>query len=116
MNASTSGNKTPIGLGWFNVLFGGWLVASPFVFGFNHDPAGLCNNIAVGVAIVLLTFGGARNGLLKGLIVLLGAWLYASAFILNVPNRAYLENNLIFAFLVAASAVASETPWDSPKR
>src|SRR5205823_1196587 len=111
MSVARMNGRGSVGLGWMNVLIGAWLIISPFVLRFAHYPAGISNNICVGVALIIVTLGGAINGLLKGLIVLMGAWLYASAFILNVPSKAYLWNNLILAFVVVICAVASESPY-----
>jgi hypothetical protein len=107
MNEATA-SKPSLGLGLVTVLLGAWVAVSPFVLGFASAPAGICNNLAVGIAIILLSLLGVKNGLLKSLNVLMGAWLYASAFILYVPCRAYLWNNLILAGAVILSAVVSE--------
>jgi hypothetical protein len=83
-----------------NVLWGAWLILSPFILGFAHSAAGIANNIAVGIALILLALAGMGNGLLKGLPVLLGAWLFASAIILNVPAYGFMW-----------TTVASEGPY-----
>lgn len=94
------------------VLCGVWVLISPFVLGFKDAPAGLINNVAVGIAIIVLALAGVRNGLLKAVNVLMGAWLYCSAFILYVPNRHFLWNNLIVAGAVILAAVTSEA-WSA---
>lgn len=116
MNSIWKTGRTSLGIGWTVLVIGAWLVISPFALGFTHDLAGIANNIAVGLALILLTIGSTRNGLLRALIALLGAWLYASAFILPVSQKAYLWNNLILAFLVIISIVASETPYPDNQR
>jgi hypothetical protein len=98
---------TALQAGWMNVLIGVWLIISPFALGFSHYGAGLANNVAVGIALIALTFASTRNDLLKGLIVFLGTWLGDSAFVLAIPNSTYLWNNLILAFLVIAFDVGS---------
>jgi hypothetical protein len=108
MNTTAANDRTSLGIGWVTVFLGIWLVISPFVLGFAHAPAGISNNIAVGLVIIVCSFRGVKQGLLRAAIVLMGAWLYASAFILYVPVRAYLWNNLILAFAVILAAVASE--------
>jgi hypothetical protein len=102
---------TRLGTAWLVLLVGAWLVISPFALGFAHYTAGIANNIAVGLALILLTLGSTRNGLLRAAMVLMGAWMWASAFILGVPREKYMWNNLILAFVVILSAVASETPY-----
>src|SRR4051812_20257045 len=111
MNGAETYGRAPLKLGWMNVLIGAWLIASPFVLRFAHYSDGVSNNICVGAALIFLTLGSAKNGLLKGLIILIGAWLFASAVLLNVSPKAYLWNNLILAFLVVLCAVASESPY-----
>lgn len=111
MNSIWTTGPTRLGTAWLVLLVGAWLVISPFVLGFSHYTAGIANNIAVGLALILLTLGSTRNGLLRAAMVLMGAWMWASAFILCVPREKYLWNNLILAFVVILSAVASETPY-----
>lgn len=94
--------------GWICVLLGAWMVISPFALGFSHAPAGISNNVLVGLAIIVCSFAGVKHGLLRASIVLLGAWMYASAFILYVPARSFLWNNLILAAAVLLAGVATE--------
>jgi hypothetical protein len=44
-------------LAWFNVVLGSWLMASPWIIGYAHEPAPLRNNLIFG-----------------GLIAVIGAW------------------------------------------
>lgn len=108
MNTTAANERSSTGLGWITALLGAWIILSPFVLGFAHFPAGVSNNVAVGIAIILLALAGMKNGLLRSMNVLMGAWMYASAFILAVPSKAYLWNNLILAGAVVISAVVSE--------
>lgn len=108
MTTATANERNSLGAGWITVLLGGWLVISPFVLGFSHITAGIANNISVGIAIILLSVGGVKQGLLRAMIVLMGAWLYASAVILYVPVHAFFWNNLILAGVVVVSAVVTE--------
>ncbi len=108
MNTATANKQASLGKGWVTVIFGAWLVISPFVLGFAHAPAGIANNVALGAAIIILSFAGVKYGLCRAANVLLGAWCYGSAFILYVPDKLYLWNNLILAFAVIIGAVAGE--------
>ena len=110
MNTIWTSGRTSLRIGWAELIYGAWLILSPFVLGFAHYPAGMVNNIVVGLALILLTIGSARNGLLRALLVLLGGWVYASGFLLNVPKSIFLWNNLILALLILVYAVASATP------
>ena len=102
-----------MGIGWAEMAFGAWLIISPFVLGLSHRDA-IANNIATGIALILLTLVSTRNGLLRLFMILLGGWLYASAFALDTAGTArvaYLANGLVLAILVIITAVASETPY-----
>lgn len=109
MNTATTNKQTPTVASWVNILLGVWVGISPFVLGFSRNTPAMWNNIAVGVAIVLLaSVSGWRNGALPALIVLLGAWLFASPFVLGFSRTAFLWNNVIMAFVVIAGAAISE--------
>jgi hypothetical protein len=113
MNSIWTTGRTSLGLGWAVLVLGAWLIISPFALGFVHYASGTANNIAVGLAVAVLTLGSTRNGLLRALLVLLGGWTYASGFILEVPKGIFLWNNLLVALLIIAGSVASETPYPS---
>jgi len=111
MNTIWNTGRTSLGLGWAALVFGGWLVISPFALGFAHETTGIANNVITGLVLILLTLASTRNGLLRALFVLLGGWLYIAAFSLSVSNGRFLWNDLIVGFLVIICAVASETPY-----
>ena len=107
-----------MGLGWAEVLFGAWLIISPFVLGFAHDKLGLLNNIISGIVLILLALASSRNGLMRMFIILEAGWLYGSAFgwAAKMSTECYLWNNLIVAVLVIFACVASETPYPANYR
>ena len=111
MNAIWTTGRTSLGLGWAIWVFGAWLIISPFELGFAHTVVVTANNIAVGLALVILTLGSTRNGLLRAMLILLGGWVYASGFLLDVPRGIFLWNNLIVALLIIVASIASETPY-----
>jgi hypothetical protein len=109
MNTATTNKQTPTGAGWVNLLLGVWVVISPFALGLSRSTAATWNNIAVGVAIVLLVLvSGWGNGTLLALVVPLGAWLFASPFVLGFSKTAFLWNNVILAFALIVGAAISE--------
>jgi len=109
VNASSyTGRKSPVLLA---LVIGAWLIISPFVLHFSQYKAGITNNIVCGIALILLTLGGTRFYLLRALKVFMGAWLWASAFILGVPGRPYLWNNFLLALLTIIVAVACASPF-----
>jgi hypothetical protein len=118
MNSIWRTGRVSLGLGWAEILFGAWLIISPFVLGLSRTSA-IANNIVTGILLILVTLASSRNGLLRLFLVLLGGWLYASAFALDAAGASrmtYLANNLILAVLVTIAAVASETPYPQNHR
>ena len=113
MNSIWKTGPISLGLGWADVLFGGWLIISPFVLGFAGEKVGLVNNIVSGILLILFTLASSRNGLMRIFIVLLCGWLYASSFgwASTVGKDAYLWNDLITGVLALMFCVASETPY-----
>ena len=103
--AFVNARMKPVDIVWWNILFGIWLAASPFVIGFNN-PALRWSNVAVGVAVVVLAV--FHPGPVRGFPVVLGAWIFASTFVLGVLRLAAMWNNLILAVLIIVGALASE--------
>src|SRR5438045_7556396 len=90
------------------ILFGIWLVVSPFVLGFSHNIAGRWNNIAVGIAVVLVILAGEwENEALQGLVVPLAIWLFASPFVLHIYTAAFIANNVSMAFVIVTAGAIS---------
>lgn len=110
MNSIWTTGRTSLGLGWAQLVFGAWLIISPFALGFAKNTGGTANNIIVGIVLILLTLVSTRNGLLKGLWILLAGWVYISGFTIEV-NHTFLLNNLMLALLIIVTSVASETPY-----
>lgn len=46
---------------WFNVAFGIWVAASPFLFGFADQPKAMINNIVVGLIVALVALISTRR-------------------------------------------------------
>ncbi|HEU4793207.1 MAG TPA: SPW repeat protein [Nitrolancea sp.] len=46
---------------WFNVAFGIWVAASPFVLGFADQPKPMINNIVVGLIVALVALVSTRQ-------------------------------------------------------
>jgi len=108
MNGASQ-QRTSIGPAWVNVAFGLWVILSPFVLGFSQNPAAVWNNLTVGAALVLLALAsGWGGGAIFGLTVPLGAWLFASPFVLGFKTAEFLGNNVIMAFAVIAGALIAE--------
>ena len=46
------------GLAWINVVLGGWMIASPFVYGYVANGARTANSIIVGVIVLVVALAG----------------------------------------------------------
>jgi hypothetical protein len=103
-----------------NVVFGAWVAISSFVLGFSHLAAARWNNVAVGLAVLVLAF--ARKPRQRGigvLNVLFGAWLIISPFVLAISTPAVVWNNIIFGALIVITGLvtnAHATPHAGPPR
>lgn len=107
----------PWGAIWINVLFGAWVVASPFALDFAGNLAVRWNNLAIGIAVIILTLANARGfGLLRGVAVLMGAWLFMSPFVLGFSKTVVSWNNLVMGLLILIGTVLTEAmrPTNAP--
>lgn len=92
-----------------NIILGIWVAISAFVLGFSHNPISRWNNIAVGIALVLVALASKwENEALEGLAVPLAIWLFSSAFVLGIHTTAFMANNASMAFVVVTAAAISE--------
>src|SRR5579859_5098322 len=109
MNSVETSRRPSTGAQVANIVFGIWVVISPFVLGFSQKIAVKWSNIAVGIALILVSLAGEwGDEILEGLVVVLGAWLFESAFVFGFPTGAFLANNVIMAFVVIATAAMSD--------
>jgi hypothetical protein len=46
---------------WWNLIFGLWLIVSPFVLGFYHVVGAMWHNIIAGIVVALLAWGRALS-------------------------------------------------------
>jgi hypothetical protein len=92
-----------------NILLGIWVALSPFVLGFSQNVAGKWSNIAVGIALVLVSLASIwGDEAFEGLVVPLGIWLFASPFVLGFSHWQFLANNVSLAFVVIAAGAISD--------
>jgi hypothetical protein len=91
-----------------NIVIGVWIASSPFVLGFTQTVAEW-NNVAVGIALVVVTLLGLwKDEAYQALDVPLAIWLFASPFVIGFTTAAFLANNVCMAFMVVAAAAASD--------
>jgi hypothetical protein len=95
-----------------SIVLGIWVFVSPFVLGVPRGSPVMWSNMAVGVTAILLALGGGwKQGAVQGLTVFVGAWLFASTFILNFAGLGFMWNNVLCAF-----ALVGETAYSGALR
>jgi hypothetical protein len=106
-----------LGADWVNVLFGAWVIASPFVLGFAGNLPIRWDNVAVGGTVVLLAFAAGRMSAVRGLMVLLGGWLLTSPFYFGYTMAIVSWNNIVMGILIIIGTVLAESmrPVDSER-
>ena len=108
--------ETTAGANWVNVLFGIWVMISPFIVQFARLPAAMWNNVIVGIVIALLALirtSLPRQSGWSWANVILGIWMIISPFVLGVMTTAILWNNIILGIaigLVAAGNASVRAP------
>ena len=104
-------NATRLVRGIGNVILGIWVAISPFVLGFSGIENARWNDVATGLAVMLLALGrGPQGSGTSVLNILLGGWLIASPFVLQFNQPVPFWNNIILGIvilIVAAIAAGS---------
>jgi hypothetical protein len=98
------------GATWVNVLFGIWVIISPFLVQFARLQAAMWNNVIVGVVIALLALirtSLPRQSGWSWANVILGIWMIISPFALGVMTTAILWNNIILGVAIALVATGN---------
>jgi SPW repeat len=97
------------GASWVNVLFGIWIIMSPYVLSVTHYPQALWNNVICGIVIVLLALIrtlAPRQTWWSWTNVLMGVWLIISPFVLAMTTIV-LWNNIVIGTIIAFAAWAN---------
>ncbi len=113
MGTANMDRRVPLGAELVNVLLGILVAFTPFILGFTRSTA-KWNNIAIGIALVLVALLSRWRSEVSGLAVLLAGWLFWSPFILGFSTTAFLAANVAMAFVVIAAAASSDG-LSSPK-
>lgn len=109
MTMPTAKKKTAFGGGWIIIPLGIWVLISPFVLGYDGEKAGMLSTAIVGALLVLVGIMAEWvNGDLVSLSVPLAAWLFISAFVLELWGLPLLWSNVILTFLTMMCAGISE--------
>ncbi len=107
MGTTNMNRRVPLGAELVNVLLGILVALAPFVLGFTRSTA-KWNNIAIGIALVLVALLSRWRNEVLGLSVLIAGWLFWSPFILGFSTAAFLAANVTMAFVVIAAAASSD--------
>ena len=91
-----------------NVILGIWVLISPFVLGFSRLENVKWNNVATGAAVALLALS-RESGSSGALNILLGGWLIASAFVLQLNGTPFWNNIILGICIVLVALIASST-------
>jgi hypothetical protein len=102
-----------------NVLAGIWLIIAPFVLGYgNGDP--YWNDIVFGAIVVVLAgaraLGAYRQAWMSWLNMLIGAWIFISAFWLDATSRASWNDIILGAIIFVLGAVSASATAERPVR
>lgn len=109
MNRTQTRSRASTACDLANSIFAVWVAVSPFVLGFSRNFAATCSNIAVGIALLLVTIGARwKDQAFEELVVPLGIWIFLSPFVLGFSAAAFLANNVIMAFIVITAGAMSE--------
>ncbi len=95
----------PLGAEVVNILLGIMVALAPFILGFTRSKA-KWNNIAIGIALVVVALLSRWRNEVLALAVLLAGWLFWSPFILGFSTAAFLAANVTMAFVVIAAAAS----------
>jgi hypothetical protein len=74
-------------LSWVSILLGAWVVASPWIWGYNDVDGAVSADAVTGGAVVLLTLAGIVYPSLNALTLLAGMWLVLAPWILGYGSE-----------------------------
>lgn len=94
---------------WAMLLFGAWLVISPFVLGYRAEAPAMAvwNPVIIGLAVIVFAVAVLTRPQQweAWVMLILGAWLVLAPFVLGFAGiAAALWNHVILGLLVAADA------------
>jgi hypothetical protein len=106
---------------WLMLLFGAWLVVSPFVLGYGGTEAGMAmwNSVIIGLALVVFSIAVLIKPHIweEWVSLILGAWLIISPFVLGFSDiTPALWNTVIMGLLVGGDAIWSVIDMRGHKR
>jgi SPW repeat len=74
-------------LSWLSLLLGAWVVASPWIWGYDEVHGAVVADVVSGGAVVLLTLAGIVFPALNALTILAGLWLVLAPWIVGYGDE-----------------------------
>lgn len=94
---------------WLMLIFGVWMIISPFILGYGAVAAAVWNSIIIGIAVVVFALAvmSQRQMWEEWVNLILGVWLIIAPFVLVFANDSPVAawNHVIFGILIAADAI-----------
>ncbi len=107
MGTADEKRRVPLAAELVNVFLGIFVALAPFILGFTRSTA-KWNNIAIGIALVIVALLSRWRNAVLPLAVPIAGWLFWSPFILGFSTAAFLAANVTMAFVVIAAAASSD--------
>lgn len=94
---------------WVNVLFGVWLIISPFIWGYSDNAVAAWNSYILGIAVALFAIIAlfSPQAWEEWVNLILGVWLIISPFVLAFSSGLAdaTWTNIIMGILVAGDSL-----------
>jgi hypothetical protein len=101
-------------LSWVSLLLGAWVVASPWIWGYDDVHGAVATDVVTGSMVIVLTLAGVMLPPLNALTIPAGLWLVLSPWVIGYGNEGgpvgisdAVAGMLIAALGIAALASAS---------
>lgn len=96
-------------LSWVSVLLGAWVVASPWIWGYDDLDGAIATDVVTGGAVILLTLAGIVLPSLNALTLPAGLWLVVAPWIVGYGSAdgAVGLSDAVAGIAIAALGVAA---------
>ena len=95
-------------LSWLSLLLGAWVLASPWIWGYDDVSGAIATDVITGAAVIAITLASLVFPSLLALNVLAGAWLLLAPWLVGYGNEggAVGLSDTIAGLAIAALAIA----------
>ncbi|HET9577546.1 MAG TPA: SPW repeat protein [Usitatibacter sp.] len=99
---------------WIGIVLGAWLLASPWVLGYDDHEAATINALVMGGILILeeLLEGHGRESLDYWIDHVTGLWLLVSPIVLGYPALLPASLSMLFAGVITLALREQEHAWD----